>query len=446
MVIACIGDSLTEGDYGLWGKSGIANVQKESYPYYLRQLMRCEVRNFGKCGYRSSTMLNYYDAGNVDVHGADIVLIMLGSNGGQSSTEDTFENQCYREIIARVRRDAPDAKLFLITPPNASMNPIYSNSGYMPQVYEAQVFTRKTAEAQGLPVIDLGAYKAFSPDWEYIMQPNDGLHCGKMGYAVMAARIYETISRYRELPLDTLKLPESAGGVRLVAHRGLSGIECENTNASFTAAGNRSYYGIETDIHRTSDGKYICSHDGRTGRVCNTNLVISDTDFDTLRSLDLNDFDGIPHEGLKLPTVQEYVRICRRYGKHCVAELKSDFTSDEIREIMDYFDREDYLDNTTFIGVSMDNLDKVRAFRPEQSCQYLCGLWNLTPDWLEPICRLLEEHKMDLDTFYPVITREAVDVLHAHGIRVNAWTVDCLDTAVYLAECGVDFITTNILE
>ena len=27
--ICCLGDSLTEGDYGIFGKSGIANVQPE---------------------------------------------------------------------------------------------------------------------------------------------------------------------------------------------------------------------------------------------------------------------------------------------------------------------------------------------------------------------------------------------------------------------------------
>ena len=47
------------------------------------------------------------------------------------------------------------------------------------------------------------------------------------------------------------------GNVLVIAHRGLSGIETENTNAAFVAAGNRSYYGIETDIHRTADGNLV---------------------------------------------------------------------------------------------------------------------------------------------------------------------------------------------
>ena len=33
-------------------------------------------------------------------------------------------------------------------------------------------------------------------------------------------------------------------GVKMVAHRGVSGLERENTCAAFVAAGNRSYFGV----------------------------------------------------------------------------------------------------------------------------------------------------------------------------------------------------------
>lgn len=51
--------------------------------------------------------------------------------------------------------------------------------------------------------------------------------------------------------MDTRKFKKNS--VKVIAHRGLSGIERENTNAAFVAAGNRSYYGIETDVRRTAD-------------------------------------------------------------------------------------------------------------------------------------------------------------------------------------------------
>lgn len=68
--------------------------------------------------------------------------------------------------------------------------------------------------------------------------------------------------------MDTVKI--NHGNTKMIAHRGLSGIEQENTNAAFVAAGNRSYYGIETDVHRTADGQYVIIHDDTTARVTNS--------------------------------------------------------------------------------------------------------------------------------------------------------------------------------
>ena len=54
---------------------------------------------------------------------------------------------------------------------------------------------------------------------------------------------------------------------KTIAHRGLSAIECENTNAAFIAAGNRSYFGIETDVHVTADKRFVIIHDDTMKRV-----------------------------------------------------------------------------------------------------------------------------------------------------------------------------------
>lgn len=54
--------------------------------------------------------------------------------------------------------------------------------------------------------------------------------------------------------MDTIKM--NSRSVRMIAHRGVSGLERENTCAAFVAAGNRSYFGIETDVYQTADGNY----------------------------------------------------------------------------------------------------------------------------------------------------------------------------------------------
>jgi glycerophosphoryl diester phosphodiesterase len=54
--------------------------------------------------------------------------------------------------------------------------------------------------------------------------------------------------------------------------------------------------------------------------------------------------------------------------------------------------------------------------------------------------------KMDIDVYFPALTREMVDLYHKNGRVVNCWTVNTAEDGERLAEMGVDFITTNILE
>ncbi len=193
MIIACLGDSLTEGDYGVFGKSGIANVKEENYPYFLSKILNAEVRNFGKCGYDPSGYLNYYKEGNVDLSNADVVIIMLGTNGGLDPANDTQGNCDYKELVDLCKKDAANAKVILCTPPHATSNPEYSNCGYAPRVKNAVEFVRKFSEEADMRIIDVALCDEFNANNEHIMQPNDGLHFGMTGYKVLAEFIADRI-------------------------------------------------------------------------------------------------------------------------------------------------------------------------------------------------------------------------------------------------------------
>ena len=199
MKICCLGDSLTEGDYGVFGKKGIANVQKESYPFFLKKLSGAEVKNFGKCGYTATTYLEYYNSGAVDLTGTDIVLILLGTNGGLDPVDHTPGNDDYLELIRCCQKDAPLASIILCTPPHVTENPQMSNCGYASQVRNAVLFVRNAARRLKLPLIDLAACGLFTAENEAVMQPNDGLHFGAEGYRTMAEFIFLFLKSHRFL-------------------------------------------------------------------------------------------------------------------------------------------------------------------------------------------------------------------------------------------------------
>ena len=98
--IVCIGDSLTEGDYGIFGKKGIKNVNEKNYPYYLAKLLPdTEILNCGVCGITPSKYLEHYKKGKTDVSGADYVIIMLGTNGGLDDKEESQGDKDYDDIF-----------------------------------------------------------------------------------------------------------------------------------------------------------------------------------------------------------------------------------------------------------------------------------------------------------------------------------------------------------
>lgn len=92
--------------------------------------------------------------------------------------------------------------------------------------------------------------------------------------------------------MDTVKI--NHGNTKMIAHRGLSGIKQENTNAAFVAAGNRSYYGIETDVHRTADGQYVIIHDDTTAGSQNGawDVNVEQVPYRDIQAILLPDRDG----------------------------------------------------------------------------------------------------------------------------------------------------------
>lgn len=239
--------------------------------------------------------------------------------------------------------------------------------------------------------------------------------------------------------MNTVKINSS--NTKMIAHRGLSGIELENTNAAFIAAGNRSYFGIETDVHKTADGKFVVHHDDNTGRLCDVDVTIEETSFEELRKLHLNDkYEDMTRADTLIPTLKEYIATCKRYEKKAVLELKNEFTKDEISNICEEIKELDYLDNVIFISFCFANMVRLRELYPRQAAQFL------TSEYQNDLPQILKTHKLDIDIEYSQLNKERIIAFHEHGIKVNCWTCDNKEAGEALASWGIDYITSNILE
>jgi glycerophosphoryl diester phosphodiesterase len=182
-------------------------------------------------------------------------------------------------------------------------------------------------------------------------------------------------------------------------------------------------------------------HDDDLKRVAGKNISVEGSNFDELRAVRMKDLDGkTKRADLFLPAPEEYFSICKKYGKQSILELKNEFPSEKIEELVELIKKMKWFDGVTFISFSWENLVRLREKYPTASAQFLTETGSD-----KEIDRMIE-YKIDADFCGYCITPEKVEKLHAAGRIFNCWTVDKLSDAELVKKAGVDMITTNILE
>ena len=242
--------------------------------------------------------------------------------------------------------------------------------------------------------------------------------------------------------MNTIKI--NSNRARIIVHRGLSGIERENTCPAFVAAGNRSYFGIETDVHVTKDGKFVIIHDETTERVSSGeyNINVEECDYSEIEKIVLPDLDGTTdRKDIRIPILSEYIKICKKYEKTCVLEIKNHFEERYIEKLIEEIKELEYIDKIIFISFDFENCVNVRKLLPENDVQFLTSK-EITNELIEKLCA----NNLNLDIYHKQLTAENIEYLHSKGIKVNCWTCDDKEDAEKLVSYGVDFITSNILE
>ena len=128
-----------------------------------------------------------------------------------------------------------------------------------------------------------------------------------------------------------------------IAHRGLSAWAPENTEVSFRRAAETDCFGIECDVWKTLDGRYVISHDNSLKRMCGVHKNITDCVFEELTKIHVtggNLVEEMPTQ--TICTLQRYLSIVTKVEKTAVIELKEEFENRELQEIIDIVRAYDY--------------------------------------------------------------------------------------------------------
>lgn len=204
--VICIGDSLTEGDYGS-EPEGTANLHSENYPYFLNKYFGIDAENAGVCGYTPTSYWNN-KLKTLSFSDKDVAVIMLGTNGGLTDTIDAdttasnYESYAntytgnYCKIIEYIIAQNPNTQIILCSCPyvDPTRRAVYAND-----VAAANIVVPKIAQKYNLPLFDVFGELGVNAENTAIMQPIDGLHGGIKFYSrigsYIGSKIMSVLSR-----------------------------------------------------------------------------------------------------------------------------------------------------------------------------------------------------------------------------------------------------------
>jgi glycerophosphoryl diester phosphodiesterase len=238
------------------------------------------------------------------------------------------------------------------------------------------------------------------------------------------------------------------------AHRGGAKRWPENTLLAFRNAAELGYRYIETDIHETSDGRFVCFHDARLERTTNGHGDLRDRTLAELQQLDAaHNFieDGsysFRGAGVCIPTLEEALELGPQL--HYNVEIKQKDLA-VARRLWEFIEHHGIHDR---VLVASEHDEVTAAFRTHSRGRVAtsAGRKGALHFWARVLTGTWKRAMFPFDALQippsvrgiEVITRRFVEAAHHHGIQVHVWTVDDPGEMVELLAAGVDGLMTDL--
>ncbi|MGA0863724.1 MAG: glycerophosphodiester phosphodiesterase [Ilumatobacteraceae bacterium] len=217
---------------------------------------------------------------------------------------------------------------------------------------------------------------------------------------------------------------------QVLAHRGASRAERENTLEAFETARRMGSDAVELDVRRSADGALVVHHDAH---LADGRLICE---------IDSRDLPA------HVPLLADALDACA--GMWVNVEIKnneSDPDHDPTERVTaavaaHLSDRGDH-SRWLVSSFSRATVDAMRALHPAVRTAWLTV--GVRPENVERTARdLASAGHSALHPWVDLLTRECVEAFHAQGLAVNTWTCDDPVRMAELIDWGIDGICTNV--
>lgn len=240
------------------------------------------------------------------------------------------------------------------------------------------------------------------------------------------------------MPAELFAHENTLARPRLMAHRGFTPVAPENSLVSFEAAGKRGFWAIETDIHKTADGVLMCCHNATTGAHYNEDITIREATARELSELYIingKNVETYTREERRMPTFEEYLDICEKYGSVPFIECKAPI----VEEIITVLRRRGLIPYAVFSAIPLEYIREARQIDKEIYVHHIFSNREKMLEIAEMGHSGLSYNCPDLD----LVPDGIVELTHAHGVRCCFRAGDTVEACRRMLSMGIDYMPTN---
>jgi len=221
-----------------------------------------------------------------------------------------------------------------------------------------------------------------------------------------------------------------ANSPQVIAHRGASAVEKENTTMAFHRAAQMGSHAAELDIRLCASGEIVVHH----------NAALDDG-----RAINKLDFNQLPSH---IPTLQQALEACENMWVNI--EIKNDPSEPDFDPqdklatlVVDYLRTRGAPDQWLISSFRRETVDAVHRLWPELPTAWLD--MGVADDAADALAKdLLNSGHQAYHPYVKTLTRSVVDTMHRNGVAVNTWTCDDPARMAELVSWGIDGICTNV--
>jgi glycerophosphoryl diester phosphodiesterase len=223
-----------------------------------------------------------------------------------------------------------------------------------------------------------------------------------------------------------------------ISHRGMNTSAPENTLPAFRWAIENGYWGIECDIQRTSDGKWVVIHDTTVDRTSNGTGTVASKTLAQLKALDFGSKFSARYKNTRIPVLDDILSLSKSGRVVPFIEIKGIYTAAHIEEVVKIIEKWNMTKDCAIISTQIVNLQQARFFTKLLALGYVSK--TLTQSAVDG-AYALKNSFMDIES--PGITETTMKIANDKKMPVYAYTVNTHTELRRLAPLGIAGVTTD---